>query len=101
MSCYGSGSLIVVKSIGHKSVNSASTTCTATRLKGVGIKDGRCAPFKRSFTAIGPCLKSSKIGPFISMYGRRGGNLFVLIGASGPSDKRFRSEVVSKEPLCR
>lgn len=101
MSCYRRGSLIIVKSMGHKSVNSASTTCTAKRLKGMRVKDGACANFGRSFTAMGPCLKASNVGPFISMYGRRGGKVFVLMGASGPSDKRFRSHLVSNHPLCR
>lgn len=92
---------MIVKSVGQNSVNSASTTCTIKRLNGIRIKDGEVTNFSRSFTAVGPCVKSSDIGPFVSMYGRRGGKLFMLMGASGPSDKRFRSEVVSKHPLCR
>lgn len=91
----------MVASNGEGSVNAAVRTCTTTRVNGARTFNGAFRDFSTSTLAIGNCLKDSNVGPLLGVYGRRSGNVFILIGASGPSSNRLRSELLNSGAICR
>lgn len=40
---------------------------------------------------MGNCLKASNVGPLTGVYSSSSGNVFILMGASGPDSNRLRS----------